>query len=82
MAFSGRRREERAVHVSRHEVQSTVRVLGKGGRDFLLLAAGHLAWQAWRIDFDDPKDCLAKFKANRDFGLVLFAGAIAARLVA
>jgi 4-hydroxybenzoate polyprenyltransferase len=47
----------------------------------LALAAAHLAWQTARIDFDDPKDCLAKFRANRDFGLILFAAAIAARLL-
>ena len=45
----------------------------------LALGAAHLAWQTATIDFDDPKDCLAKFKSNRDFGLILFAAAIAAR---
>lgn len=47
----------------------------------LTLAAAHLAWQTRTIDFDDAKDCLAKFRANRDFGLIVFAAAIAARLV-
>ncbi len=48
----------------------------------LALGAAHLAWQTARIDFDDPKDCLEKFKSNRDFGLILFAAAIAARAIA
>ena len=48
----------------------------------LALGAAHLAWQTARIDFNDPKDCLAKFKSNRDFGLILFAAAVAARAIA
>mgnify|MGYP003625746596 FL=1 len=46
------------------------------------LGAAHLAWQTLTIDFDDAKDCLAKFRANRDFGLIIFAAAIAGRLLA
>ncbi|HCP00967.1 MAG: 4-hydroxybenzoate octaprenyltransferase [Alphaproteobacteria bacterium] len=48
----------------------------------LTLAAAHLVWQAITINFDDPRDCLAKFKSNRDFGLAIFAAAIAGRLLA
>ena len=48
----------------------------------LAVGAGHLVWQTKTIDFDDPKDCLTKFRANRDFGLIIFAAAIAARVVA
>ncbi|MBO21447.1 MAG: 4-hydroxybenzoate octaprenyltransferase [Rhodospirillaceae bacterium] len=48
----------------------------------LTLAAAHLAWQTITIEFDDAKDCLAKFKSNRDFGLIVFASAIAGRLIA
>ena len=48
----------------------------------LAFGAAHLAWQALTIDFDDAKDCLAKFRANRDFGLIIFAAAIAGRLLA
>ena len=48
----------------------------------LTLGAAHLAWQTLTIDFDDAKDCLAKFRANRDFGLIIFAAAIAGRLLA
>jgi 4-hydroxybenzoate polyprenyltransferase len=36
--------------------------------------AGHLAWQIVRLDIDDPDQCLRLFKANRDAGLILFAG--------
>jgi 4-hydroxybenzoate polyprenyltransferase len=46
---------------------------------FLLLAGGsiHLFWQASTVDTDDPRDCLGKFRSNRDFGLlVLFALAV------
>ena len=40
----------------------------------LLLAALHAGWQVWKIDFDDPRDCLAMFRANRVIGwLVLGA---------
>ena len=43
----------------------------------LALAAGHLAWQSLKVRFDDPADCLARFKANRDFGLIVLAGVLA-----
>ena len=42
----------------------------------LALCALHLAWQAWRVDIHAPTDCLAKFKSNRDFGLLLTAALI------
>jgi 4-hydroxybenzoate polyprenyltransferase len=44
-------------------------------------AAVQLAWQARRIDLDDPVDCLVKFKSNRLFGWLLFAAMIAGRVV-
>jgi 4-hydroxybenzoate polyprenyltransferase len=40
----------------------------------LVAFAGHLAWQIVRLDIDDPDECLRLFKANRDAGLILFAG--------
>lgn len=46
----------------------------------LLLAVGHLFWQALTIDIDDGRDCLAKFKGNRDFGLLLLAAIIAGQV--
>ena len=42
----------------------------------LLAFAVHLAWQIRRLDIDDPVNCLAVFKSNRDAGLILFAGMV------
>jgi 4-hydroxybenzoate polyprenyltransferase len=39
----------------------------------LLVFAAHLAWQIVRLKIDDPANCLAVFKSNRDAGLILFA---------
>ena len=47
----------------------------------LTLAAAHLAWQTATADFDNPRDCMKKFKSNRDFGLILLAGIIAGQLL-
>ena len=47
----------------------------------LAVGVAHLAWQTATIDFDDPKDCLKKFRANRDFGLIIFAAAITGRMI-
>ena len=44
----------------------------------LLAASGvQLAWQAARIDIDDPADCLMMFKSNRVFGWLVLAAAVA-----
>ena len=40
-----------------------------------------LAWQAARVDTDDPADCLAKFRSNRAVGWLLLAGIVAGRLI-
>jgi 4-hydroxybenzoate polyprenyltransferase len=40
----------------------------------LLIFAGHLAWQVGRIDPADGAGALRLFRANRDAGLILFAG--------
>jgi 4-hydroxybenzoate polyprenyltransferase len=46
-------------------------------------AAGvHAAWQVARLDIDDPGNCLRLFKSNRDFGLIVFAGALLQSLAA
>jgi len=42
----------------------------------LLPAALHLAWQVASVDIHDPKNCLRRFKSNRDFGLLLFAAVV------
>ena len=42
----------------------------------LLLAAGHLGWQVVSLKIDDPDNCLARFRANRTTGWILFAGLV------
>ena len=40
----------------------------------LLTVAGlHLAWQVMTLEIDDPANCLRRFRANRDFGLLMLA---------
>jgi 4-hydroxybenzoate polyprenyltransferase len=41
------------------------------------LALGHLMWQAWRVDTNDPADCLAKFRSNKWLGWIVFAAIVA-----
>ena len=36
------------------------------------LAGAHLAWQVTTLDIDDAQNCLARFRSNRDFGLLIF----------
>lgn len=48
----------------------------------LALACGQLAWQAWRVDLDDPADCLDKFRSNTVFGWLMLAAILAGRLSA
>jgi 4-hydroxybenzoate polyprenyltransferase len=45
----------------------------------LAAASAQMAWQAWRVDTDQPGDCLAKFRSNRLVGWVLLAGIVAGR---
>ena len=47
----------------------------------LLAAAAHAAWQVRTLDIDDAWRCLKLFRANRDFGLIVFAGALVDSLV-
>ena len=51
---------------------------------FALLAvvAVQFGWQVTRLDVDDPKDCLAKFKSNQIVGLMVFATIVVGRVVA
>jgi 4-hydroxybenzoate polyprenyltransferase len=44
--------------------------------------AAHLVRQLRRLDIDDPDACLALFRSNRDAGLLLVAGLVAAIVVA
>ncbi len=46
----------------------------------LAAAAGHAVWQAASVDLDNAADCLRKFRANRDLGLIVFAGLVAGTL--
>ncbi len=43
----------------------------------LLVAAAQLAWQAAKIDLDDPADCLRMFRSNRLFGWLFLASILA-----
>jgi 4-hydroxybenzoate polyprenyltransferase len=45
------------------------------------LAAAHLVWQTASAEFDDPKNCLARFKSNRDFGLIVLAAIVAGQVI-
>jgi len=45
-------------------------------------AAGlHAVWQLARLDIDDPARCLKLFRSNREFGLLIFAAAVADSLI-
>jgi len=46
----------------------------------LALAGGHLVWQVVTVDIDNPKNCLARFKSNRDFGWLVLAAFIAGQV--
>jgi len=51
---------------------------GMGWFYFLMLAAAALqfVWQVVTLDIDAPKNCLTRFKSNRDVGLMIFLGAL------
>jgi len=38
----------------------------------MALAGAHLAWQVATLDIDSAENCLARFRSNRDFGLIIF----------
>ena len=42
----------------------------------ITLAGVHAAWQIITSDIDDPTNCLARFKSNRDFGLIVLAALV------
>lgn len=62
-------------------------VLALSGPSLAVALAGvaaygaHLAWQLWRLDIDDVETCLKLFRRNRDTGLILLAGFLAAGFV-
>ncbi len=43
--------------------------------------AAHLGWQLGRLDIDDPEVCLTLFRSNREAGLILTAGLLAAAIL-
>ena len=47
----------------------------------LAAAATHLGWQVATVAFDNPIDCAAKFSSNYWYGLLLFSGMVADRLL-
>lgn len=44
----------------------------------LAAMAGHFVWQIATLDIDDHRNCLARFKSNRDAGVLFFAGILLA----
>ena len=59
------------------------RAAGLGGLFWAGLAAAalQLAWQAARVNIDQPADCLAKFRSNRVVGWLMLAGIVAGHLI-
>jgi 4-hydroxybenzoate polyprenyltransferase len=57
-----------------------VATLYSGGGIFslagLIAFAIHLTWQIMTLDANNPAYCLKLFRANRDAGLLLFAGLV------
>ena len=47
----------------------------------LIFAAVHMAWQIITLDIDDWADCLAKFKSNHHFGLIVFLSIVAGQVL-
>ena len=45
----------------------------------IVLAGGaaHFIWQIATLDVEDEKNCLSRFRANRDFGAIIFAAMVA-----
>ena len=48
----------------------------------LILAGGHLLWQVTGWQPDDPSDCLARFKSNRQFGAYALLAIAAGQMMA
>jgi 4-hydroxybenzoate polyprenyltransferase len=55
--------------------------VGAPGFVGLVLFALHLGWQVTRVDRNDGAGALRLFRANRDAGLILFAGLVADTLL-
>jgi 4-hydroxybenzoate polyprenyltransferase len=48
----------------------------------VVLAGVHGLWQVSQLDIESPDNCLRLFRSNRDFGLLIFAGAFLASVTA
>ena len=55
-------------------------LMGPGFYLMLGLAGVHLAWQVRTLDLDDPASCLARFRSNREFGLLVFLALLAGKV--
>lgn len=44
-------------------------------------AACHYSWQLTDVDLDSRQDCLAKFVSNKWFGVLVFTGIVADKLL-
>jgi 4-hydroxybenzoate polyprenyltransferase len=54
--------------------------MGPGFYLMLGLAGGHLAWQVRTLAPDDPASCLARFRSNRELGLLVFLALLAGKV--
>lgn len=43
----------------------------------VVLSSLQMAWQVMTLDTGDPRNCLRRFRSNRDVGLVIFLGLVA-----
>jgi 4-hydroxybenzoate polyprenyltransferase len=43
----------------------------------IVLASLQMAWQVTTLDMTDAKNCLRRFRSNRDVGVVIFLGLVA-----
>ncbi|MBI1211902.1 MAG: 4-hydroxybenzoate octaprenyltransferase [Alphaproteobacteria bacterium] len=50
------------------------------GIGVLILVSAHFGWQIARLKINDPANCLAVFKSNRELGLLMFAAILAGNL--
>ncbi len=48
----------------------------------LIAAVAQLAWQIFDLDLQDSADCLAKFRSNHTFGILVFAAIVAGQMFA
>ena len=58
-------------------------MVGMGGLFYvaLLPVAAHFAWQIMTLDIDDPDNCLARFRSNREAGLLVVIALLAGKVI-